>query len=88
MKTLCERRGKVAVIDLDWTAISYGSPPFGNHGFSECIRGSEMMDATMSIITREETMLVSLPLASLERNLRGKNSNSIPIGCNGTELFV
>lgn len=47
-----------------------------------------MMDATMFIITMEETMLVSLLVASLGRNLRGKNSNNIPIGFNGTELFV
>ncbi|TGO64252.1 hypothetical protein BCON_0008g01000 [Botryotinia convoluta] len=33
-------------------------------------------------------MLVSLLLAFMERNLRGKNSDSIPAVFNGTELFV
>ncbi|KAF7938066.1 hypothetical protein EAE99_001738 [Botrytis elliptica] len=77
---------KVAV--MDWTATGDGSPSFGNHGFPECIRGSEMTDATRSIITMGETMSALLLSVSRRRSLQGKDSDSISIGFNGITLFV
>ncbi|THV47613.1 hypothetical protein BGAL_0299g00020 [Botrytis galanthina] len=63
---------KVAVINR--TATGDESPSFGNHGFLECIRGSEMMDTTTISIIEEKSA--------------GKDSDNIPIGFNGIELSV
>ncbi|TGO31596.1 hypothetical protein BHYA_0495g00010 [Botrytis hyacinthi] len=63
---------KVAVID--WTATGDGRPSFSNHGFFECIRGSEMMDATTTSVIDKDSDNIPIGFNGIELSVWEKKN--------------